>query len=108
MVKPKQDVDMREIILKTDDRLFHISRNLLKQLTYTELEVIERKVKCVYQEDGFLKNMLIEDMDAALPEVYMKPQGITYKVRNGVGYFRVPEHLKSFKQKSDYAYALER
>ena len=47
---------MREIILKTDDRMFYISRDLLKKLTYTELEVIEQKVKCVYQEDEFLKS----------------------------------------------------
>ena len=33
-------------------------------------------------------------MDAALPEVYMKPQGITYKIKNGVAYFRTAEHLK--------------
>ena len=44
-------MDMREIILKTDDMLFYISRDLLKQLTYTELEVIKKKVKCVYQGD---------------------------------------------------------
>ena len=94
VVKPKNNVDMREIILKTDDRLFHISRDLLKQLTFTELEVIEKKVKCVYQEDELLKNLLKEEMDAALPEVYMKPQGITYNISNGVGYFRVPENLK--------------
>ena len=92
-MKPRQEVHIREIILKIDARLFHISRDLLKQLTLTELEVIEQKVKCVYQEDDFLKKLLIEDMDAALPLVYMKPQGITYKVGNGVGYFRVPEHL---------------
>ena len=24
----------------------------------------------------------------------MKPQGITYKIRNGVNYFKLPEHLK--------------
>ena len=28
-----------------------------------------------------------------LPEVYMKPQGITYKVSIGVGYFRLKDHL---------------
>ena len=80
-MNPKQNVDMIKIILKTDDGQFHISRNLLKQLTYTELEVINWKVKCVYREDEFLKQLLREDKDAALPEVYMKPQGITYKVK---------------------------
>ena len=45
-----------------------------------------------------LKNELREEMDAALPEVYMKPQGITYKIRNGVGYFRIPEHPKPSKK----------
>ena len=30
VVKPKHNVDMRETILKTDDMLFHISRDLLK------------------------------------------------------------------------------
>ena len=53
--------------------------------------MIQIKVKCVYQE--FLKKLLTEDMNAALPEVYMNPQGITYKVRNGVGYFRLKDHL---------------
>ena len=43
----------------------------------------------------FLKKLLNEDMNAALPEVYMKPQGITYKLNNGVGYFRISEHLVS-------------
>ena len=94
VVKPKHDMDMREIILKTDDRLFHILRDLLKLLTFTELEVIEKKVKCFYQEDEMLKNLLKEEMDAAHPEVYMKPQCITYKINNRVGYFRVPKHLK--------------
>ena len=50
-------------------------------------------MKCVYHKDELLKKLLIEDMDAALPKVYMKPQCITYRIRNEVGYFRVPEHL---------------
>ena len=66
VVKPTNNMDMREIILKTDDRLFHISRDLLKQLTFTNLEVIKKKVKYVYQEDELLKELLKEEMDAAL------------------------------------------
>ena len=58
VVQPRQNVDMREIILKFDDRLYHISKNILKQLTYIKLEVIEKKVKCVYQDDELLKNLL--------------------------------------------------
>ena len=53
-------------------------------------ELMKLQVKCVYPEDELLKKLLNEDIDAALPKVYMNPQGITYKVRNGVGYFRVP------------------
>ena len=70
---PKESVDLREIILKTDDRMLHISRNLLKQLIFTKLEVIERKVKCVYEEYEFLNKLIIKDLDVALPEVYLKP-----------------------------------
>ena len=93
VIKPKDNVQLREIIIRIDDRLFHILRELLKQLSFTKLEVIFRKVKCVYQEDEFLKNLLKEDMDDVLPDVYTKPQGITYKVRNGVGYFRLKDQL---------------
>ena len=41
---------MRDIILKIDDKMFHISGDLLKKLTYTKLEVTEKKVKRVCQE----------------------------------------------------------
>ena len=82
VVQPRQYVDIREIILKTDDKVFHISIDLLNKLTYTELEVIEKKVKCVYQEDEMLKIVLREKMYTALPEVYVKPEGITYKIMN--------------------------
>ena len=55
--------------------------------------MIQRKVKCVFQDDEALKKLLEADMDASLPDVYLKPQGITYKVRNVVGYFRLKYHL---------------
>ena len=92
MIKPKENVHLMDIIIKTYDRMFHISREHLKQLSFTKLEVIQRKVKCVFQADEFLQKLLTEDMNAALPKVYMKPQGITYKVRNRVGYFILKDH----------------
>ena len=74
VIKPKDNVHLRVIMIKIDDMMFHISRELLKQLSFNELEVIQRKVKYVNQEDDFLQNLLTTDMDAALPEVYMKPK----------------------------------
>ena len=77
---------LREIIIKTDDKMFHVSRELLQKLSSVELEVIQRKDKCVFQENEFLKKLLEH-------EVYMKPRRITYKVRSGVGYFWLKDHL---------------
>ena len=93
MIKPKYQVHLREIIIKIDDKMFHISRELLKKLSFVELEVINRKVKCVFQDYEALKILLEDDMIASRPEVYMKPHEITYKVRNGVGYFKLKAHL---------------
>ena len=58
VIKPKEAVHIREIIIKTDKKMFHVSRELLQKLSFVELEVIHRKVKCVFQEDEFLKKLL--------------------------------------------------
>ena len=73
VINSKDQVHLREIIIKTDDRMFHISRELLQRLSFVELQVINRKVKCVFQEDEALKRLLEDGMNASLPEVYMKP-----------------------------------
>ena len=65
--------------------------------------MIEKKVKCVYQEDEMLKNLLREEIDAALLKVYMKPQGITYKINEWSWLFQNSRTLEAIKQKSDHA-----
>ena len=45
------------------------------------------------QERWSIERLIEDDMNSSMPEVYMKPQGITYKVRFGVGYFKLKDHL---------------
>ena len=65
VIKANDQVHLKEIIIKIDDIMFHISRLLLQRLSFVELEVINRKVKCVFQEDEALKRLLEDDMNAS-------------------------------------------
>ena len=40
VIKPKETMHLREIIIKIDEKMFHVSRELLRKLSFVELEVI--------------------------------------------------------------------
>lgn len=90
----KENTNNKDIICNVNGKLFHLTRDLLKTLTYSELQVLKSKVEVKTQAEELLIDLIKEDSRASLPEAYCVPQGITYFISEGrLGHFKLSQHL---------------